>query len=189
MIDAKQLIENSYFKSKDHSDKASALKRVRTTLEKLKINSFDSLALDLKEQKCISDTLALLDKAVAVHTKAAKLQKDIEKRKADRYAAALDLVRKSDFAKLDSMKDKVALLFSEKCYVLNNIDKAWDVHYLLKNSFSDCLDVISATLAHQPGDMHESLRKAWLEFQSKLPDLYVKTTHIVDRMQKRLAEG
>ena len=77
MIDAKQLIENSYFKSKDHSDKASALKRVRTTLAKLKINSFDSLVLDLKEQKCISDTLALLDKAVEVHTKAAKLKKDI----------------------------------------------------------------------------------------------------------------
>ena len=123
MIDAKQLIENSYFKSKDHNDKALALERVITTLAKLKINSFDSLVLDSKEKKCISDTLALLDKAGEVHTKAAKLKKDIEKRKAERYAAALAIVMKSDYGKLESIKDKVALLFSEKSHMLRDIEK------------------------------------------------------------------
>lgn len=189
MIDAKQLIENSYFKSKDHSDKASALKRVRTTLEKLKINSFDSLALDSKEQKCISDTLALLDKAVAVHTKAAKLKKDIEKRKADRYAAALAIVMKSDFGKLESIKDKVALLFSEKSHMLRDIEKTTDVKYIMKFTFQDCLESISHSLAYQQGDMHEELGRAWERFQEKLPELYVKTAHLVERMQKLLDAG
>lgn len=189
MIDAKQLIENSYFNSKDHSVKASALKRVRTTLAQLKIISSDSLALDLKEQKCISDTLALLDKAVAVHTKAVKLKKDIEKRKADRYAAALDLVMKSDFAKLDSIKDKVPLIFSKEPYMLSNIEKAWDMHYVLENTFKDCLNSISYSLAHQPGDMQEALGKIWAKFQENLPELYLKTARIVERMQQLLAAG
>lgn len=189
MIDAKQLIENSYFKSKDHIDKASALKRVKTTLAKLKINSFDSLALDLKEQKCISDTLGLLDKAVEVHTKAAKLKKDIEKRKAERYAAALAIVMKSDFAKLDSIKDKVPLIFSEEPDMLTNIEKAWDVHYVLKNTFKDCLNSISYSIAHQPGDMHEALGKTWAKYQENLPELYLKTARVVERMQKLLAAG
>lgn len=189
LIDSKQLIKNSYFKSKDHNDKASVLKRVRTTLAKLKINSFDSLELDLKEQKCISEALSLLDKAVEVHAKAAKLKKDIEKRKAERYAAALDLVMKSDFAKLDSIEDKVPLIFSEEPYMLSNIEKAWDVHYVLKNTFKDCLNSISYSLAHQPGDMHEALGKTWAKFQENLPELNLKTTHLVERMQKLLAAG
>lgn len=151
MIDAKQLIENSYFKSKDHSDKASALKRVRTTLAKLKINSFDSLALDLKEQKCIIDTLTLLDKAVEVHTKAAKLNKDVEKRKADRYAAVLAIVMKSDFGKLESIKVKVALLFSQKSHMLRDIEKTSDVKYIMKFTFQDCLESISHSLAYSRG--------------------------------------
>lgn len=189
MIDAQQLIKNSYFKSKDHSDKALALKRVRTTIAKLKINSFDSLELDLKEQKCISDALVILDKAVAVHTKAAKLKKDIEKRKADRYAAALALVMKSDFGKLESIKDKISLLYSEKSHMLRDIEKASDVKYIMKFTFQDCLESISHSLAYQQGDMQEELGKAWAKFQEKLPDLYVKTTHLVERMQKLLAAG
>ncbi|WP_287919553.1 hypothetical protein [Comamonas sp.] len=189
MIDAKQLIKNSYFKSKDHSDKALALKRVRTTIAKLKINSFDSLELDLKEQKCISDALVLLDKAVEVHTKAAKLTKDIETRKADRYAAALALVMKSDFGKLESIKDKVALLFSEKSHMLRDIEKASDVNYIMKFTFQDCLESISHSLAYQQGDMQEELGKALAKFQAILPDTYAKTTHLVERMQKLLAAG
>lgn len=189
MIDSKQLIKNSYFKSKDHNDKASALKRVRTTLAKLKINSFDSLELDLKEQKCISDALSLLDKAVEVHTKAAKLKKDIEKRKAERYAAALDLVMKSDFGKLESIKDKAALLFSEKSHLLRDIEKASDVKYIMKFTFQDCLESISHSLAYQQGDMQEELGKVLAKFQEKLPDLYVKTTYIVEKIQKILSAG
>lgn len=189
MIDAKQLIENSYFKSKDHNDKALALKRVRTTLAKLKINSFDSLVLASKEQKCISDTLALLDKAVEVHTKAAKLKKDIEKRKAERYAAALAIVMKSDYGKLESIKDKVALLFSEKSHMLRDIEKTADVKYIMKFTFQDCLESISHSLAYQQGDMHEELGRAWERFQEKLPELYEKTAHLVVRMQKLLAAG
>lgn len=187
LIDAKQLIQNSYFKSKDHSDKASALKRVRTTIAKLNINSFDSLALDLKEQKCISDALDLLDKAIAVHTKAARLQKEIEKRKAERYAAALAIVMKSDLAKLDSIRDRVALLFSEKSHMFGGIETASDVNYILKFTFQDCLESISHSLSNQQGDMHEELGKAWAKFQAKLPDLYVKTTYIVEKIQKILS--
>lgn len=37
--------------------------------------------------------------------------------------------------------------------------------------------------------MHEELGRAWERFQEKLPELYEKTAHLVERMQKLLAAG
>ena len=96
---------------------------------------------------------------------------------------------KSDFAKLISIKDKVALILFEKAHMAYEIEKAWDVKYIMKFTFQDCLESISHSLAYQQGDMHEELGRTWERFQEKLPELYVKTAPLVERMQKLLAAG
>lgn len=37
--------------------------------------------------------------------------------------------------------------------------------------------------------MHEELGRAWESFQEKMPEIYVKTAHLVERMQKLLDAG
>lgn len=57
---------------------------------------------------------------------------------------------KSDYGKLESIKDKVALLFSEKSHMLRDIEKTSDVKYIMKFTFQDCLESISHSLASLP---------------------------------------
>lgn len=186
MRTAQKIVDQSYYNAKDHKDKGLSIKRARTTLAKLNL---DELDMSVKEKATITTAIATLDQVAETFMKAHRIKDKQEKLREERRAAAKKLVLASDFAKLSSVKDKVALIAME-CFYRNEIHTVktvFDAKYLLVYTFENTLHAISYSVAQQEGDMSKSLSDAWKKFQEKLPKLYVKHAVVVANIEKILA--
>ena len=186
MRTAQKIVDQSYYNAKDHKDKGLSIKRARTTLAKLNLNELDMSA---KDQATIKAAIATLDQVAETFMKAHRIKDKQEKLREERRAAAKKLVLASDFAKLSSVKDKVALIAME-CFYRNEIHTVktvFDAKYLLVYTFENTLHAISYSVAQQEGDMSKSLSDAWKKFQEKLPNLYVKHAVVVANIENILA--
>ena len=186
MRTAQKIVDQSYYKAKDHKDKGLSIKRARTTLAKLNL---DELDMSVKEKATITTAIATLDQVAETFMKAHRIKDKKEKLREERRAAAKKLVLASDFAKLSSVKDKVALIAME-CFYRNEIytvKTVFDAKYLLVYTFENTLHAISYSVAQQEGDMSKSLSDAWKKFQEKLPNLYVKHAVVVANIENILA--
>lgn len=186
MRTAQKIVDQSYYNAKDHKDKGLSIKRARTTLAKLNL---DELDMSVKEKATITTAIATLDQVAETFMKAHRIKDKKEKLREERRAAAKKLVLASDFAKLSSVKDKVALIAME-CFYRNEIytvKTVFDAKYLLVYTFENTLHAISYSVAQQEGDMSKSLSDAWKKFQEKLPDLYVKNAVAVANIENILA--
>lgn len=186
MRTAQKIVDQSYYNAKDHKDKGLSIKRARTTLAKLNL---DELDMSVKEKATITTAIATLDQVAETFMKAHRIKDKQEKLREERRAAAKKLVLASDFAKLSSVKDKVALIAME-CFYRNEIytvKTVFDAKYLLVYTFENTLHAISYSVAQQEGDMSKSLSDAWKKFQEKLPELYVKHAVVVANIENILA--
>lgn len=186
MRTAQKIVDQSYYNAKDHKDKGLSIKRARTTLAKLNL---DELDMSVKEKAAITTAIATLDQVAETFMKAHRIKDKKEKLREERRAAAKKLVLASDFAKLSSVKDKVALIAME-CFYRNEIytvKTVFDAKYLLVYTFENTLHAISYSVAQQEGDMSKSLSDAWKKFQEKLPNLYVKHAVVVANIENILA--
>lgn len=186
MRTAEKIVDQSYYNAKDHKDKGLSIKRARTTLAKLNL---DELDMSAKDQATIKAAIATLDQVADTFMKAHRIKTKQEKLRDERLAAAKKLVLASDFAKLSSVKDKVALIAME-CFYRNEIHTVktvFDANYVLGHVFNTTLNEISYSLTKQIGDMNEPLANAWKKFQEKLPDLYVKNAVAVANIENILA--
>lgn len=186
MLTAQKIVDQSYCKAKDHKDKGLSIKRARTTLAKLNL---DELDMSVKEKATITTAIATLNQVAETFMKAHRIKDKQEKLREERRAAAKKLVLASDFAKLSSVKDKVALIAME-CFYRNEIHTVktvFDAKYLLVYTFENTLHAISYSVAQQEGDMSKSLSDAWKKFQEKLPELYVKNAVAVANIENILA--
>ncbi|WBM40503.1 hypothetical protein M2J84_09900 [Comamonas aquatica] len=186
MRTAQKIVDQSYYNAKDHKDKGLSIKRARTTLAKLNL---DELDMSVKEKATITTAIATLDQVAETFMKAHRIKDKKEKLREERRAAAKKLVLASDFAKLSSVKDKVALIAME-CFYRNEIytvKTVFDAKYLLVYTFENTLHAISYSVAQQEGDMSKSLSDAWKKFQEKLPNLYVKHAVVVANIENILA--
>ncbi|WP_260675703.1 hypothetical protein [Comamonas aquatica] len=186
MRTAQKIVDQSYYNAKDHKDKGLSIKRARTTLAKLNL---DELDMSAKDQATIKAAIATLDQVAETFMKAHRIKDKQEKLREERRAAAKKLVLASDFAKLSSVKDKVALIAME-CFYRNEIHTVktvFDAKYLLVYTFENTLHAISYSVAQQEGDMSKSLSDAWKKFQEKLPNLYVKHAVVVANIENILA--
>lgn len=186
MRTAQKIVDQSYYNAKDHKDKGLSIKRARTTLAKLNL---DELDMSVKEKTTITAAIATLDQVAETFMKAHRIKDKQEKLREERRAAAKKLVLASDFAKLSSVKDKVALIAME-CFYRNEIHTVktvFDAKYLLVYTFENTLHAISYSVAQQEGDMSKSLSDAWKKFQEKLPNLYVKHAVVVANIENILA--
>ena len=186
MRTAQKIVDQSYYNAKDHKDKGLSIKRARTTLAKLNL---DELDMSAKDQATIKAAIATLDQVAETFMKAHRIKAKQEKLRDERRAVAKKLVLASDFAKLSSVKDKVALIAME-CFYRNEIytvKTVFDAKYLLVYTFENTLHAISYSVAQQEGDMSKSLSDAWKKFQEKLPNLYVKHAVVVANIENILA--
>lgn len=186
MRTAQKIVDQSYYNAKDHKDKGLSIKRARTTLAKLNL---DELDMSAKDQATIKAAIATLDQVAETFMKAHRIKAKQEKLRDERLAAAKKLVLASDFAKLSSVKDKVALIAMECFYrnEIHNVKTVFDAKYLLGYTFETTLDEISYSLTRQTGDMNEPLANAWRKFQEILPELYVKNAVAVANIENILA--
>ena len=142
MRTAQKIVDQSYYNAKDHKDKGLSIKRARTTLAKLNL---DELDMSVKEKATITTAIATLDQVAETFMKAHRIKDKKEKLREERRAAAKKLVLASDFAKLSSVKDKVALIAME-CFYRNEIytvKTVFDAKYLLVYTFENTLHAIS----------------------------------------------
>ncbi len=186
MRTAQKIVDQSYYKAKDHKDKGLSIKRARTTLAKLNL---DELDMSAKDQATIKAAIATLDQVAETFMKAHRIKAKQEKLRDERLAAAKKLVLASDFAKLSSVKDKVALIAMECFYrnEIHNVKTVFDAKYVLGQVFNTTLNEIAYSLTKQTGDMNEPLANAWKKFQEKLPELYVKHAVVVENIENILA--
>ncbi len=186
MRTAQKIVDQSYYKAKDHKDKGLSIKRARTTLAKLNL---DELDMSVKEKATITAAIATLDQVAETFMKAHRIKAKQEKLRDERRAVAKKLVLASDFAKLSSVKDKVALIAMECFYrnEIHNVKTVFDAKYVLGHVFNTTLNEISYSLTKQIGDMNEPLENAWKKFQEKLPELYVKHAVVVANIENILA--
>ena len=156
MRTAQKIVDQSYYNAKDHKDKGLSIKRARTTLAKLNLNELDMSA---KDQATIKAAIATLDQVAETFMKAHRIKAKQEKLRDERRAVAKKLVLASDFAKLSSVKDKVALISTESFLrsQIHAVKTVFDAKYLLGYTFETTLDEVSYSLTQQIGDMNEPL--------------------------------
>lgn len=182
--------ENSFTTSADLKSKAINIKRL---LGGLKNIDTGMLELDEKESKQLAGAISFVSSVGEHYEKASRVRRDAERAEAIENAKIDKLIKESQFARLTSVGEKVALISNGSNFMLESADSdSWSAKYLLGNTFEKYLQGMTYSVAsaakRTSTSYKEVLDEAWTKFQEILPERLKHYAGLIERIEKVLAE-
>lgn len=187
MIKAEELSKGLISKnSSARKAQATAIMRLIGGLRNFKNGDFE---LDVKESMAIYDAIAVLEKGAQVLKKTAKLKLEQEQIRAKRHTAVEKSVNASDFAKLNTVGEHIALLSLIDFHKIAWFgDDRIGALYVYRECHQECLKSMVYSIAYRAEPITEQLDRAWSTFQDKLPSLKQKHAALILRITELLEE-
>ncbi len=182
--------EKSFTTSDSLKSKATNIKRLLGGLRNI---DSGSLELNAKESKQLADAISLVSAIGEHYSKASRIRRDVERAEAAENLKIDKLIQASEFAKLNSVCDKVAFIATRTTLEFGGADSdAWSARYLLKNVFERELQgmnySVAAAAKRTSKSYQEVLDEAWTIFHESLPERHKRYAGLIERMERVLAE-
>lgn len=187
MIKAEELSRGLISKnSSARKAQATAIMRLIGGLRNFKNGEFE---LDVKESMAIYDAIAVLEKGAQVLKETAKLKLEQEQIRAKRRTAVEKAVNASDFAKLNTVEEHIALLSLIDFHKIAwfGDDKIYAL-YIYRECHQECLKSMIDSIVYKAEPVAEQLDRAWCTFQEKLPSLKQKHAALILRITELLEQ-
>lgn len=182
--------EQSFTTSDSLKSKATNIKRLLGGLRNI---DSGMLELNAKESKQLADAISLVSAIGEHYSKASRIRRDVERAEAAENLKIEKLINSSEFAKLNSVGDKVAFIATRSTSDLGAADSdAWSARYFLKHIFEQQLQGMRYSVAAAAKRTSKSyqvvLDEAWTIFHESLPERHKRYAGLIERIEKVLAE-